>query len=140
MEVLRALNNIPYSKRLAMEVLTKEYEWENYGNKHCESIWTKFFQEYFLPTKFGYDKRRPHFSSMILAGDMTREEAMERLKEPPYNKASLDEDLQVILDKLQLSKREWEEIMQIPIKSYRDYENNKELYQLKKQYLDPFFQ
>ena len=140
MEVLRVLNNIPYSKKIAMETLTKEYGWENYGNKHCESIWTKFFQEYFLPTKFGYDKRRPHFSSMILAGDMTREEAIEKLKESPYNKDNLENDLKVILDKLQLTKKDWEEIMRTPIKSYRDYENNEKLYQLKKQYLDPFFQ
>lgn len=139
MEVLRVLNNISYSKKLAMETLAKEYNWESYGNKHCESIWTKFFQEYFLPTKFGYDKRRPHFSSMILAGDMSRGEAMGLLESPAYQ-GNLEEDLAVILEKLNLSRIEWEEIMQTPKKSYKDYENNEELYQYKKQYLDPFFQ
>ena len=139
MEVLRPLNNIKYGKKIAIDTLAKEYGWENYGNKHCESLWTKFFQEYFLPTKFGYDKRRPHFSSMILAGEMTREEALEKLKEPPYAKESLEKDLAIILDKLQLSKNEWEEIMQVPIKSYKDYRNNLELL-AKKQTFDIFFE
>ena len=139
MKVLRPLNNISYNKQIALELLQREYGWETYGNKHCESIWTKFFQEYFLPTKFGYDKRRPHFASMILAGDMTREEALERLKKPLYNEVDLKKDLQVILEKLQLTMEEWQEIMDAPIKSYKDYENNEKLYQFKKQHLDMFF-
>ena len=138
-KVISPLNFIAYSKQIALETLSKEYGWENYGNKHCESIWTKFFQEYFLPTKFGYDKRRPHYSSMILAGEMSREEALEKLKEPLYTKESLEKDLQIILDKLQLSKNEWEEIMQVPIKSYKDYRNNLELL-TKKQTFDIFFE
>ncbi|KAB0572920.1 N-acetyl sugar amidotransferase [Helicobacter pullorum] len=140
MKVLRPLNNIPYNKQIALGLLQEEYGWETYGNKHCESIWTKFFQEYFLPTKFGYDKRRPHFTSMILAGDMTREEALEKLKEPLYNKEDLKRDLQVILEKLQLTMEEWQEIMNIPNKTYKDYENNEKLYQFKKQHLDIFFE
>ncbi|MBX7546362.1 N-acetyl sugar amidotransferase [Helicobacter sp. Faydin-H64] len=139
MQVLSPLNNIKYNKQIALEVLQKEYGWESYGNKHCESVWTKFFQEYFLPTKFGYDKRRPHLSSIILAGDMTREEALEILKTPAYDEKNLQADLKVILDKLQLSKEEWEEIMQTPIKSYKDYQNNDNLHTLKDKYLDPFF-
>ena len=138
-EVISPLNFIAYSKQIALETLSKEYGWENYGNKHCESIWTKFFQEYFLPTKFGYDKRRPHYSSMILAGEMSREEALKKLESPAYQ-GNLEEDLKVILGKLGLSKAEWEEIMQTPKKSYKDYENNEELYQYKKQYLDRFFE
>ncbi|WP_279128530.1 N-acetyl sugar amidotransferase [Helicobacter winghamensis] len=140
MQVLLPLNNIKYSKQIALDLLKKEYDWESYGNKHCESIWTKFFQEYFLPTKFGYDKRRPHFTSMILAGDMTREEAIEILKKPAYDLGNLEKDLKVILEKLDLSREEWEEIMQTPKKSYKDYRNNEELYRLKQQYLDPFFE
>ena len=138
-KVISPLNFIAYSKQIALETLSKEYGWENYGNKHCESIWTKFFQEYFLPTKFGYDKRRPHYSSMILAGEMSREEALKKLESPAYQ-GNLEEDLKVILGKLGLSKAEWEEIMQTPKKSYKDYENNEELYQYKKQYLDRFFE
>ena len=137
--MISPLNFIAYSKQIALETLSKEYGWENYGNKHCESIWTKFFQEYFLPTKFGYDKRRPHYSSMILAGEMSREEALKKLESPAYQ-GNLEEDLKVILGKLGLSKAEWEEIMQTPKKSYKDYENNEELYQYKKQYLDRFFE
>ena len=140
MKVLRPLNNIPYNKQIALELLQKEYGWETYGNKHCESIWTKFFQEYFLPTKFGYDKRRPHFTSMILAGDMTREEALGKLKEPLYNEEDLKRDLQVILEKLQLTMEEWQEIMNTPNKTYKDYENNEKLCQFKKQHLDIFFE
>ncbi|MDE5925696.1 MAG: N-acetyl sugar amidotransferase, partial [Helicobacter sp.] len=138
MEILRPLNNIEYGKKIAIDTLTREYGWENYGNKHCESIWTKFFQEYFLPTKFGYDKRRPHYSSMILAGEMSREEALKKLESPAYQ-GNLEEDLKVILGKLGLSKAEWEEIMQVPIKSYKDYRNNLELL-TKKQTFDIFFE
>lgn len=140
MQVLSPLNNITYSKKIALDLLKREYAWESYGNKHCESIWTKFFQEYFLPVKFGYDKRRPHFTSMILAGEMTREEALEILKKPAYDPENLQKDLQEILEKLQLSPKEWEEIMQTPKRSYRDYRNNEELYRLKQEYLDPFFE
>ncbi|MCL9822735.1 N-acetyl sugar amidotransferase [Helicobacter colisuis] len=139
MEVLIPLNNISYSKQIALDLLQKEYNWEDYGSKHCESVWTKFFQEYFLPTRFGYDKRRPHYSSMILAGDMTREEAMELLKKPAYNLDNLEKDLEIILDKLQLTRQEWDDIMNAPLKSYKDYENNEKLYEFKKQHLDIFF-
>lgn len=140
MEVLSPLNSMPYSKKIAIETLKKEYDWEDYGSKHCESIWTKFFQEYFLPIKFGYDKRRPHYSSVILSGEMTREEALNKLKELPYNEDTIEKDLEYILKQLNLTKQEWQEIMDIPIKSYRDYDNNEELYQYKKQYLDRFFE
>ncbi|RAX52290.1 N-acetyl sugar amidotransferase [Helicobacter sp. 11-8110] len=139
MEVLIPLNNISYSKQIALDLLQKEYNWEDYGSKHCESVWTKFFQEYFLPTRFGYDKRRPHYSSMILAGDMTRKEAMELLKKPAYNLDNLEKDLEIILDKLQLTRQEWDDIMNAPLKSYKDYENNEKLYEFKKQHLDIFF-
>lgn len=140
MKVLRPLNNILYNKQIAKDALKKEYDWETYGDKHCESIWTKFFQQYFLPTKFGYDKRKPHLSSIILSGDMSRDEALEELKKSPYDVGSFEKDLQYILDKLELSQDDWQEIMDTPIKSYKDYKNNEELYQYKKEFLDRFFE
>lgn len=139
MKVLRPLNNIPYSKEIALKALCKEYDWESYGDKHCESVWTKFHQRYFLPTKFGYDKRRPHYSSLILSGEMTRELALEKLTMPPYNQESLKEDLEYICQKLNLTQNDWEEIMKIPNKSYKEYKNNEQLYLFKKQYLDLLF-
>ncbi|RAX56385.1 hypothetical protein CCZ01_09680 [Helicobacter monodelphidis] len=135
MHVLSPLNYIPYNKQKALQELGLEYGWQGYGDKHCESVWTKFFQTYFLPTKFGYDKRRPHFSSLILSGEMQREQAIEQLKESPY-KGDFDKDLSEILNHLQLSEQDWQEIMQSPIKSYRDYANNEKIYQFKKKFLD----
>jgi N-acetyl sugar amidotransferase len=81
MRPFRPLNLIPYSKDLAVEQL-EEIGWKSYPRKHGESIFTKFFQNYYLPTRFNYDKRRPHFSSMIASNMISRDFAIELLKQP----------------------------------------------------------
>jgi hypothetical protein len=80
MKTVRPLNYMVYNKADALRNLKKKVRYKEYGRKHCESIFTKFFQNYYLPTKFGYDKRRPHLSSMILSGQLSRSEALRELE------------------------------------------------------------
>lgn len=138
LRALPILNYMDYHKQKAIEFLQSEIGWQSYGAKHHESIWTRFFQNYFLPQKFGYDKRKPHLSSLILSGEMTREQALAELEKPLYDEELLKSDLEFILDKLELSPLEWEEIMQTPPRSYQEYANNHRLYELKKAYIDPW--
>jgi N-acetyl sugar amidotransferase len=106
------LNYIDYDKEAAKVFLMKELGWRDYGGKHHESIYTRIFQSYILPVKFGYDKRKAHYSSLILAGQMTRQEALELLNEPPFNKDKIDEDINYLIKKFQITRQEFENIME----------------------------
>src|SRR5262245_24391933 len=77
MRVISPLNYIPYNKEEAIDFLEKNFGWRYYEGKHYESRWTQFYQAYFLPAKFGYDKRKAHLSSLIVAGQMTRNAALQ---------------------------------------------------------------
>lgn len=115
------LNYVDYNKKEAMKVLQDEIGWKYYGGKHYESIYTRFYQGFILPKKFGYDKRRTHFSSLICSGEMNRQEALEQLKEEPYPLNLQQEDKEYVIKKLQLSEDEFEGIMNSPCKSFLDY-------------------
>jgi len=91
-EWIDILNYLDYSKKEAIPILEREIGWKYYGGKHCESIYTRWYQGYWLPRKFGYDKRRTHMSSLICSGEMTRAEALEALKAPTYDPALQEED------------------------------------------------
>lgn len=117
----RPLNFLDYNAKNAFETLSKSCGFEYYGDKHCESIFTKFMQRYYLPTKFGVDKRKSHYSSMIVSGQMTRQEALERLQEPLYVKDDLNNDMQFVLNKIGMSDDEFQKIMNEPPKSHFDY-------------------
>ena len=108
-----------------MEELTTRVGWEYYGGKHHESLWTKFYQNYILPVKFGIDKRKVHLSSLILNGEANRSEAVEELKLPAYPEQELANDLPFVLKKLRFSDSEFDEIMKAPVKSHTDYASNK---------------
>ncbi len=123
---LRPLNLVGYKKMEAMEVLKREFGWKYYGGKHYESTFTKFFQAYILPTKFGYDKRRAHLSSLICNNEITREEAVKELSEPLYQPNELAEDREYVCKKLGLSDQEFEQIMDTPGKSHTAYPNSEE--------------
>lgn len=118
------LDYLPYNKAEAMRVLERELNWQYYGGKHYESIYTRFFQAYIVPKKFGYDKRRAHLSSLICAGQLSRLEALKELKEDPYDKTLLAEDKIYVMKKLGLSTEQFEEIMSLRKKSYRDFPSN----------------
>jgi len=130
LKIEKPLNYIDYHKDKAKEILMKEIDWRDYGGKHHESVFTKFFQSYWLPTKFGYDKRKAHLSSMILAGQITREEALKELEKPAYDLSKLDEDMEYLSKKLGLSVNEFKEIMSQPNKYFTDYPNEYRWYQL----------
>jgi N-acetyl sugar amidotransferase len=105
------LDYIHYNKKEAKETMKKELDWKDYGGKHYESIFTRFYQGYILVEKFGIDKRKMHFSSLICSGQMTREQALEKLKQPPYDKQLLAEDREYVLKKFGLTETEFEKIM-----------------------------
>jgi N-acetyl sugar amidotransferase len=122
MTPLRPLNLMPYSKEQAVAEL-EQIGWRAYPRKHGESLFTKFFQNYYLPTKFGYDKRRPHLSSLIASGGVTRERAIELLNEPLYRDDELRRDRQYICRKLRISDSEFHDLMGRPIHHYTDFDN-----------------
>lgn len=127
-ETVNLLNYIPYSKKDAIATLEKEFEWQYYGGKHFESRFTKFFQAYYLPQKFGYDKKRAHLSSLVVGGEMTRDEALRQMEDhSDYTEGEMLNDRDYILKKLDISMAEWENIMNAPCKSEDDYSNNKRI-------------
>ena len=91
-QVVKPLNYIPFNKKEAMKFLEKEYGWQPYPQKHFESRFTKFYEGYWLLKKFGYDKRKAHFSSLILTGQMTREDALNKLSKPPFDQKEIDKE------------------------------------------------
>ena len=98
------LNYIDYSKSKAIDILGKEFGWQYYGGKHFESRFTKFFQSYYLPKKFGYDKKRAHLSSLIVSGEITRNEAIKEMEDDSvYTEDEMLQDRDYILKKLDIS-------------------------------------
>jgi len=121
--IVKPLNEVPFHKEDAMQELVDKFGWQKYAHKHYESRFTRFYEGYWLPTKFGYDKRRAHFSSLILTGQLARADALERIAKPAYNEEHLAEDFEYIATKLDLSVSELKQIMAGPNKTYRDYRN-----------------
>ena len=117
------LNYVEYDKPSAMRLLTEELGWVPYGGKHYESIYTRFYQGYILPEKFGFDKRRPHLSCLVRGGQMTREEALEEIVRPAIEEGQLVEDRDFVVKKLSLTPEEFEAIMCAPKKTFWDYES-----------------
>lgn len=130
MTVTRPLNYMPYDKTEALAYLKKTIGYKEYGRKHGESRFTKFFQNYYLPKKFNMDKRRPHLSSQILSGQITREEALAELDKPLYIESELQEDKEYIAKKLGISTSELSHFINSPGVSYSKYKNWDTLYQL----------
>ena len=128
--VEKPLNYFPFHKEDAIQELVEKYGWQKYAHKHYESRFTRFYEGYWLPTKFGYDKRRAHFSSLILTGQMTREEALRRIAQPAYDPETVAQDFEYIATKLDISVDELRQIMAGPNKSWRDYANSMGLIEL----------
>ncbi len=124
------LDYVDYSKREAIRVLTEVLGWRPYGGKHYESIYTRFFQGYILPTKFGIDKRRAHLSTLIMSGQITRDAALAEVRQPPYAGYMQEEDMDYVLKKLGFSEEEFRQIMALPIRTYHDYPNSLPLVKL----------
>ncbi|MBS0366253.1 MAG: N-acetyl sugar amidotransferase [Proteobacteria bacterium] len=131
------LNYVKYDKRAAIELLQSKLGWTYYGGKHYESIYTRFFQAYVLPRKFNIDKRKAHLSSLICAGQITRERALELMKEPVYPERLLQEDCEYAVKKLALTAGQFEAIMRAPLRTFRDYRTSDVLFELAKRLLKP---
>ena len=123
------LNYVDYNKDEAKEMLSRELGWRDYGGKHYESVWTRFFQGYYLPTKFGFDKRKAHLSSLICSGAMTRDEALEESRRPIYAPALLAEDRAFVLKKLGLSEEQFQAIVDAPPVKHTAYASHAFLFE-----------
>jgi N-acetyl sugar amidotransferase len=121
------LNYVPYNKKRIKEFIQKELDWRDYGGKHYESQFTKFYQAYILPEKFSIDKRKAHLSTLICSGQIFREEALEELKKPLYEPALLKSDKEYVMKKFGLSNEEFEEIMQLPVQKHTDFKSDRKL-------------
>lgn len=113
-QTVKPLNYIPYNKAEAKETIARELEWKDYGGKHYESVFTKFYQAYILPHKFHIDKRKAHLSTLIFSGQITREQALEELKQPLYTPAELEQDIEYVTKKFGLSREAFSQLMQQP--------------------------
>src|SRR4030042_1718898 len=99
--------------------------WQRYSHKHYESRFTRFYEGYWLPKKFGYDKRRAHFSSLILTNQMTRAEAIERISKPEIDERTLMQEFEYVANKLGLSVNELQTIFEGENKACTDYKNKR---------------
>lgn len=128
-KIIRPLNYIPYTKNEALKTLEEGVGWRDYGTKHGESVFTKFFQTCLLPKRFGYDKRKAHLSSLILSGQVTREEALKELQHQPCEEREAEELKIYVSKKLGISVKDMDNYSTLPKKTYRDFPN--EYYLLK---------
>lgn len=122
--IVKPLNCIPFFKEAAMDELVTRYGWQRYAHKHYESRFTRFYEGYWLPTKFGFDKRRAHFSSLILTGQLTRDEALARIAQPAYDAETMAQDFEYIATKLGITVDELKSLQAGPNRTYKDYKNS----------------
>lgn len=118
------LDYVVYDKTEAEKFLHEKYGWTKYENKHYENVFTRFYEGYYMPTKFGFDTRKNVYSNQILAGTITREEALELLKKQPYDSEMMEQDKEYIAKKLGISTHEFEEIIAGENKTPMDYKNS----------------
>lgn len=128
--VIKILDYAPFVKKEAIDKLVSELGWKPYQMKHYESRFTRFFESYWTPKKHGYDKRRAYFSSEILTGQMTRDDAIERLATPELDEETMRKDFRYVASKLDWTEDELQAIFDAPNKSFRDYKNKLGIIQL----------
>jgi N-acetyl sugar amidotransferase len=122
-KVIKPLDLMPYFKESAIKELNEKFGWQPYKHKHHESYFTRFFETYWLSQKFGCDKRRAHFSSLILTGQMTRKEALERISIPEIDAETMEHDKNFVCSKLDITREELQNIFEGENKTFRDYKN-----------------
>jgi N-acetyl sugar amidotransferase len=127
-KVIKPLNFIPYNKKEAVVELSKTYGWKPYPYKHYESRFTRFFEGFWLPTRFGYDMRRRELSSLILTGQMTRNDALEQLAKPALQPVDVVNEFSFVAAKLDISIDELKKYLSLPKKFYWDYRNQSRLF------------
>ncbi|EMZ4545094.1 N-acetyl sugar amidotransferase [Escherichia coli] len=130
MKVHHPLNLVPFTKKDAENELSEKFGWQPFQHKHHESRFTRFYEDYWLPRRFGYEKCRAHFSSLIMTGQMAREQALERLLKPEMDEHFLEQEFEYIAHKLGISVDDLKELFSIPKKTYKDYKNKRWLISL----------
>jgi hypothetical protein len=129
MEIIPLLNYLPYNKKEVKEKIAKELNWRDYGGKHYESVFTRFYQGYILPVKFGIDKRKAHLSNLIFSGQISKEEALDELKKPIYDPNQLESDYEFVLKKFELTESEMGEIIDSPRREHNEFEIEKNFFE-----------
>ena len=122
------LDYADYDKASVKRLISDELGWRDYGGKHYESIFTRFYQGYILPTKFGIDKRKAHLSNLIFSGQITRQEALAELAKPIYDPDQLEADYTFVLKKLGLTEQEFAELMSRPPRPHSDFAREQSVY------------
>jgi N-acetyl sugar amidotransferase len=129
-KLIRPLDFVPYNKDEAMQLLVDKFGYQKYPQKHFESRFTRFYESYWLPKKFGFDTRKVQYSSLILTGQMTREEALEGLLKPAYDPKTIKQDFEYIATKLGISIEELQSYMDAANKTYKDYKSQDNIYNI----------
>ena len=129
--IVAPLDLMPYSKAEAMRVLEDRFGWEYYGGKHYESRFTRFFQAYYLPTRFRFDKRRAHLASLVVTGEMSRDQALAQMQQPLYDPVELEQDKEFVLKKLALSEAEFDALLHAPLRQHREFPTNEWLHRIR---------
>jgi len=122
------LNYINFVKDDAKQLLIEELEWRDYGGKHYESIFTRFFHSYYLPVKFGYDLRKSYLSALVCSNQISRADALNELNKAPIDPELLKQDRDYVLKKLGLTEDQFENLLINPNKNFSDYSNNDSLW------------
>lgn len=130
MRVHYPLNLVPFDKKKAEHELYSKYGWKPFLHKHHESRFTRFYEDYWLPKRFGFEKRRAHFSSLILTGQMPRKEALERIAKPEMSKHFLSQEFEYIASKLDISVEELNDLFMAPKRTFREFKNKHNLIKL----------
>jgi hypothetical protein len=128
--IIKPLDYLPYDKEAAKRFLVETYGFVDYGAKHHESRFTKFYQEIYLPARYGFDKRRLHCSSLIVSGQLTREQAIRDLEAPLITREQSARDKRFVAKKLEISVAELERLMAMPPAQHEEYANSQALYRL----------
>lgn len=129
-KLIRPLDYIPYNKDEAMQLLVDKFGYQKYPQKHFESRFTRFYEAFWLPSKFGFDTRKVQYSSLILTGQMTREEAIQNLTKPAYDELTIKQDFEYIATKLGITIKELQTYLDAPNKTYKDYKSQENIYSI----------
>jgi N-acetyl sugar amidotransferase len=129
-KVVKPLDLLPYDKRKAKKILSDLYGWEGFNQKHFESRFTRFYEGYWLPTRFGIDTRRVQFSSLILTGQMSRDDALKELENLSYDPSTIDEEFRFVASKIGISEDQLRSYHEMELKSFKDYRNSEVIFDI----------
>ncbi len=123
------LNYMPYIKDQVKKEISEKLEWRDYGGKHYESVFTRFYQGYILPQKFGIDKRKAHYSNLICSGQMTKTEVISKMEEDIYPAELIETDKEFVLKKLGMSEEFFNDYLKQPRREHTEYKTEQSVYQ-----------